>query len=126
MQYPLRSELHQVISEVTACIRGQCPWWFDSFCAWYDIWSAIIAASVQMYIRGSKNLNIEKKNMFFKLYDEMTANAVTHKEHIKNSRWIVFRKALLGLNPFPQCSLGGCDCFGRLLCHEYQEVSSRQ
>ncbi|KAL8829027.1 MAG: hypothetical protein Q9191_002249 [Dirinaria sp. TL-2023a] len=104
-----------------ACIRGQCPWWFDSFWIWYDIWSAIIAASIQMHIRGSKNLNRETKDLLFTFYEKSTNNVLGHNEQSSDSRWIIIRKALLLFNPFPRCLTEGCDCFGRLLCHEYQD-----
>ena len=83
----------------------------------------MIAASIKMYLRGSKNLNSETKDLFFRLYEELTNSVLGYNEQNSDSRWLVVRKALLSLNPFPRCLTEGCDCFGRLLCHEYQDVS---
>ena len=84
----------------------------------------MIAASIQMHIRGLRNLNNEATALFFKLYEELTTNVLGRNEQNSDSRWLVFRKALLSLNPFPRCSTAGCGCFGRLLTHEHQNVSS--
>ena len=124
-----------MISKATACIHCRCPWWFRSFCAWYDAWSALIAASMQVYskvnIKSDSDLGIlvghtrqsETISSFLDFYHHFTNIAMNCQGPNQDPRFIVIREALLKLNPFPHCSLDGCDCFGRNLKHEYQWVS---
>lgn len=105
-----------------SCIYCQCPWWFQSFCAWYDIWSALIGASVQQYRRITETNKDALDETLIGLVSDFIEEAKECDAASNSSRFAAINETFFALNPFPQCSINGCSCFGYRLQHRYQEV----
>ena len=113
-------------SKAINCVRCQCPRWFQSFCTLYDIWSALIGASVQNYrdmIVKGYGADGTLKELIIKFIQEME-----DCDSIDDSgRFAAICETFFALNPFPQCfesSCSFCSCFDTRPQHQYQEVSS--
>ena len=104
------------------CIRCQCPWWFQSFCAWYDIWSALIGASVQLYRRMTETNKDASDETLARLVIDFIQEVENCEGASNSGRFAAIKETFFALNPFPQCSANSCSCFGYSLQHRYQEV----
>ncbi len=112
-----------MISRAVNCIGCKCPWWFKSFCALYDIWSALVGASVQLYrcMIETKRNDLDGTLALLVIH---FIQEVENCEGASNSgRFAAIVETFFALNPFPQCSTNGCNCFGSYrLQHRYQKV----
>ena len=87
---------------------------------WYDVWSALLAASIQLHCRESTS---EAANLAVELTHNFIHQAFSSEGSQPTGRFAAIRETLFALSPFPHCTVNGCNCFGSRLHHEYQEVS---